>query len=156
MFPDDTEAAREQHRRFVLDVLEGRSPIRLSWPVRQALSFTPGLVKRRLAEWLRGHFHVSTQMECPVRTLSEVLAESHVERIDLLKLDVEAAESDVLAGLEPRDWPLVRQIVLEVHGGADNAKKVCSLLRDRGFRIVCEADPVRPLNFMVYGLVEQQ
>lgn len=51
---------------------------------------------------------------CTVRTLSRVLEELGVERIDLLKVDVEGAELDVLEGIEERHWPLIRQLVLEV------------------------------------------
>ena len=37
-----------------------------------------------------------------------------VSRIDLLKINVEKSELDVLRGLAPRDWPRIRQMVIEV------------------------------------------
>jgi len=51
---------------------------------------------------------------CEVRTLGGILREHSVERIDLLKIDVEGAELDVLAGLEDSQWPLVRQLAMEI------------------------------------------
>jgi len=51
---------------------------------------------------------------CQVRTLSGIIRENHVERINLLKIDVEGAEMDVLAGIEECHWPLVRQLSMEV------------------------------------------
>jgi natural product biosynthesis luciferase-like monooxygenase protein/FkbM family methyltransferase len=51
---------------------------------------------------------------CPLLTLSGVIAEHSVERIDLLKIDVEKSELDVLSGLRPEDWRKIRQIVIEV------------------------------------------
>jgi hypothetical protein len=34
--------------------------------------------------------------------------------VDLLKVDVERAELQVLEGVAARDWPAIRQVVLEV------------------------------------------
>ena len=51
---------------------------------------------------------------CSVRTLSGVIDEHRVERIDLLKVDVEGAEMDVLTGIEARHWPMIRQLAMEV------------------------------------------
>jgi hypothetical protein len=34
--------------------------------------------------------------------------------VGLLKINVERAELEVLQGLEPRDWPLVRQVAAQV------------------------------------------
>jgi acyl carrier protein len=45
-------------------------------------------------------------------TLAEVVA---AHRIDLLKIDVEKAEADVLAGIDPATWEKIDQVVLEVH-----------------------------------------
>ena len=44
---------------------------------------------------------------CQLKTLSEVIRESQVERIDLLKVDVEKSELDVLAGIDEDDWPKI-------------------------------------------------
>ena len=53
-------------------------------------------------------------MPCQLRTLSGIIREHRIERIDLLKIDVEGAEMDVLAGIEEHHWPLVRQLSMEV------------------------------------------
>ena len=37
-------------------------------------------------------------------TLSDVLREENVTRIDLLKIDVEKSEMDVLLGIDEQDW----------------------------------------------------
>ena len=52
---------------------------------------------------------------CELRTLSDVIDEHSVERIDLLKIDAEKSELDILRGLRDEHWPRVRQMVLEVH-----------------------------------------
>ena len=57
-----------------------------------------------------------------------------VERIDLLKIDVEGAELDVLAGVEDEHWPLIRQISMEVEPmNKRHLPALCERLRSLGF-----------------------
>jgi hypothetical protein len=78
-----------------------------------------------------------------VRPLSAVLDEQGIERIDLLKVDVEGAELDVLRGLEDRHWPLVRQAVVEVEGWARHRETVRDVFAARGFTVEAVQDPVQ-------------
>ncbi|MEZ0542398.1 FkbM family methyltransferase [Fibrella arboris] len=70
---------------------------------------------------------------CQVRTLSEVIDEQQVATIDLLKVDVEHGELDVLRGMADRHWPMIRQVVMEVHAIEDRLEQVTTLLREQGF-----------------------
>lgn len=74
-------------------------------------------------------------LECEVRSLSDVIGETGVERIDLLKIDVERAEHEVLDGIDDRDWPRIRQIVAEVHDHAGGLRRFGDALVERGFRV---------------------
>ncbi|MFD9816823.1 FkbM family methyltransferase [Streptomyces sp. NPDC059080] len=78
---------------------------------------------------------------CAVRTLTEVAAEAGLDRIDLLKIDVEKAEADVLAGIDETLWARVRQIVLEVHDLDGRLARIVGQLRDRGFTVTHDQDP---------------
>ncbi|OLZ67256.1 hypothetical protein AV521_25790 [Streptomyces sp. IMTB 2501] len=80
----------------------------------------------------------TTEEPARLRRLSEVIDENGVERIDLLKVDVQRAELDVLHGLEERHWPLVQQIAMEVHDSTGSETEgrlteVVSLLEKHGF-----------------------
>ncbi len=88
-----------------------------------------------LADRLEGR-HVT----CRLTTLSEVIREHGVERIDLLKIDVEKSELDVLAGIAEEDWPKIRQVVVEVHDLDGRLRRVEADLAARGFRVVAEQD----------------
>ncbi|HEY0781761.1 MAG TPA: FkbM family methyltransferase, partial [Thermoanaerobaculia bacterium] len=77
---------------------------------------------------------------CPLRTLSQVIAEHAVDEIDLLKIDVEKSELDVLAGLAARDWPKVRQAVVEVHDLPGRIAQVQELFAAHGFAVQVEQD----------------
>ncbi|HEV7518278.1 MAG TPA: amino acid adenylation domain-containing protein, partial [Thermoanaerobaculia bacterium] len=80
------------------------------------------------------------QVTCRLRTLSEVIAEEGVGRIDLLKIDVEKSELAVLAGLAEEDWSKVRQVVLEVHDVEGRLAQVLALLSRHGFEVAAEQD----------------
>jgi hypothetical protein len=77
----------------------------------------------------------SERITCRFRTLSDVMREHGVERIDLLKIDAEKSESDVLAGIRDEDWPKIRQIVVEVHDVDGRLDQITSLLDRRGYRV---------------------
>jgi FkbM family methyltransferase len=67
-----------------------------------------------------------------LETLERVLVEEKVERVDLLKIDVEGPELDVLRGLGERSWPLVRQVVMETHNRDGRQREIEDLLARHG------------------------
>lgn len=75
-------------------------------------------------------------VECELRTISEVMADHGVPRIDLLKIDAEGEELEVLRGIEPDDWPKIRQVVVEVHDVDGRLSDITTLLREHGFHEV--------------------
>jgi len=83
----------------------------------------------------------SKTVSAQLRTLSSVIAEEGIERIDLLKINVEKSELDVLLGLQPDDWPKIRQLVIEVDR-QDNLEPITTLLERHGFEVLVEQDPL--------------
>ena len=71
--------------------------------------------ERFIEELVGGILGRKTEYQCRLRRLSDVLAETGVEEISLLKIDAEGSEMEILAGIAPPDWPRIRQIVMEVH-----------------------------------------
>ena len=76
-----------------------------------------------------------------LRTLSSVMAEQGIDRIDLLKVNVEKSEHDVLLGLSPGDWLKIRQLVIEVDQG-ENLNPIIVLLERYGYEVLVEQDPL--------------
>jgi len=107
----------------------------------QAAAGAPGFeeVLRSEARLLDQRLRAETYTR-PVRTLSGVVAEVGVERIDLLKIDVEKSEAEVLAGIAERDWPKVRQIVAEVHDLGGRPAAIAADLGSRGFAVTVEQE----------------
>ena len=71
---------------------------------------------------------------CAVRTVSSMIRALKTQRIDLLKIDVEGAEMDVLAGIEEEHWPAIRMISMEVApANKVGLSELCDRLRGLGF-----------------------
>ena len=90
---------------------------------------------------LEGRFR-PVAMTCELRTLSSVVREHGLARVDLLKIDVEKAELDVLEGVEEPDWARIGQVVAEVHDLDDRLSRIAEMLTDRGFSVTVDQDEV--------------
>jgi hypothetical protein len=111
----------------------------------QLMEYSEELIEARL---------VGETYSCELRTLSSVIAEYDLARIDLLKIDVQKSELDVLAGIAEGDWGKLRQIVIEVHDTAGQCERVTALLRARGFTTLVEQEALYrgSVMFNVYAI----
>ena len=82
----------------------------------------------------------SEQFRCRLRTVSEVIAAEKIERIDLLKIDVEKSELEVFEGIEEQDWEKIGQLVIEVHDLDARLGRMQRLLQGRGYEVSVEQD----------------
>ncbi|HET8888131.1 MAG TPA: amino acid adenylation domain-containing protein, partial [Candidatus Angelobacter sp.] len=83
----------------------------------------------------------SEEYTCRLRTVSEIIEENGVEKIDLLKIDVEKGEHDVLRGIRDCDWPKIRQLAMEVHDIPGRLDAIASLLTAHGYEVNYEKGP---------------
>jgi amino acid adenylation domain-containing protein/FkbM family methyltransferase len=83
----------------------------------------------------------SVEVPAELRTLSSVIRSEGIDRIDLLKINVEKSEIDVLRGIDEVDWKIIRQLVIEVDE-LKSVEPIMCLLRDHGFEMVLEQDPM--------------
>lgn len=124
-FAADPERDAATIQTVVENVLHAQFPV-------TSLDLRP-VVSRLLRDRLLADVH-----PCRTRTLSTVLRETGVDRIDLLKIDTEGSETEVLRGIEAPDWERVRQIVLEVHGHDEQRQAVVALLEKQGFDVLVD------------------
>ena len=75
-----------------------------------------------------------------LRPLGDLIDASGLTRIDLLKINIERAELDALAGIRDDQWPMIRQIAVEVHDVEGRLQTVLALLRSKGFDIGVDED----------------
>nr|QEO74685.1 AMP-dependent synthetase and ligase [uncultured bacterium] len=104
----------------------------------------------QLDELLNEYLRAETY-NCPVKTLSDVIREHGIERIDLLKIDVEGSEFEVLSGIQETDWRRIKQIAIEVHSRLI-LKRITSLLEAHGFRYVVDDSMVVQENGNGHGV----
>ncbi|KAI5073303.1 hypothetical protein GOP47_0011316 [Adiantum capillus-veneris] len=107
-------------------------------------------------------FEGARQYVVPMTTLSDVMEERGIERVDILKVDVEGAELMVLKGVQDVHWSRISQVVMEVpdideeiytEGTIASVKRVLlitQLLKKHGFMVITEFDP-NGKNHMVYA-----
>ena len=135
MYPAMSAENRRNFNQAVVNVLNGAANVPLRRPLRTLLTFTPGPVKRLIADLVRRYFLRGQQIHCPLQTISGIVNEHHLDRIDLLKIDAEAAEFDIVAGVRPEHWPRIRQAVMEIHNGDTESPKMEEFLKSVGFTV---------------------
>ncbi|MEM9291608.1 MAG: FkbM family methyltransferase [Acidobacteriota bacterium] len=120
----------EEEKRALKAVLQGEARKGVA-EVEQLLEHVDEYLDERLQQ---------VDYTCRLTTLKAVLEDHPVPRIDLLKVDVQKAEEQVLAGLGEEHWPKVRQLVLEVHDVEGRCRRLTELLRQRGFQVTAVQD----------------
>lgn len=70
----------------------------------------------------------------PSTTLKRIIKQFKIEKIDLLKMDIEGSEYEVLYHF--KQFEIVRQISMEWHYGASNMAKLIIFLEKKGFKTV--------------------
>ncbi len=91
------------------------------------------VIRRVLSHALATHH----DHDCDFVPLSQVLDEQQLERVDLLKVDVQGSESSVFDGLRDDQWPRIQSIAMEVNRflGPPEAEDLQERLEARGFRV---------------------
>ena len=151
-FPSDStryiEAKRREHYAFFDRGAERWRSMRMvpavASDVVQRLVRT--LAKVRLGPWLSDQISGIERFRCDLRTLSHIIDSHAVERIDVIKIDVEGAELDVLRGILPEHWSRVQKVVIEGHDEDGALSRVRALLREVGLIHFVESVPACATN----------
>jgi FkbM family methyltransferase len=80
-------------------------------------------------------------LEVQLRTLSSVIDEESIERINLLKINVEKSEWEVLQGIDEVHWRHIEQVVIKVDM-LENLDAIVQLLEAQGLQSVVDQDSV--------------
>lgn len=95
-----------------------------------------GFVKNPATRFLFDRSLGLTQLQCPLTSIEAIVHAQEVDRIDLLKVDVEGAELDVLLGIGPSTWPKIRQVVMEGHDKDGRLSRIKGMLDQAGFSFI--------------------
>lgn len=104
------------------------------------------LLADHIEEVLEGRFDAQIH-ECRLRRLSDVFDENGLDRIDVLKIDVQRAELDVLRGIDERHLRRIRAISMELHDDpsgvtAGRGSVISNMLEQAGFQVDLRQDPL--------------
>ena len=80
---------------------------------------------------IKNSFHTQ-KVKCELTTVSNIIREYGLDRVDVLKLHAEHSEWDILQGIEEKDWSKIQQIVIQIEG-VDTIAMVEDLLRKHNF-----------------------
>jgi FkbM family methyltransferase len=97
-------------------------------------------VRSLLVDKLIAYASVTQSRECPLMRLSDFLSDHKIDRVDLLKVDVEGSEWDVLRGVDDDDWGKIRQVVMEVNDVEGRVAGISEWLRERGFEVATKQE----------------
>ena len=94
--------------------------------------FIPRIAFHALSRLLRAN---RAHVTCELRTLSQIIDEYRLERIALLKLDIEGCERAALESIDDVHWPRIDQIVAELHDRRRDLAPLTELLHRHGFTV---------------------
>ena len=81
----------------------------------------------------------SDKFICPLVSVSDVIDENKLTQIGLLKIDAEKSEEAILAGIRDDHWPIIEQVIIEVHKQSGfGVEGVLELFKKHGF--ICTED----------------
>lgn len=127
VYKADTQELREQIKQSALRNLNSL-PTSARW-----IRWIPPILRSFILDSKLGKAFQVEQVTCQLRTISEIMSENEIERIDLLKVDVEKSELDVLLGIDQNDWGKIRQVAVEIHDLESRVDKIRELLKNQGF-----------------------
>jgi hypothetical protein len=147
MYPADSRVDRERALHYTEQMIHQTVAPWLSHVIHRL----PRTVQRLVVSRVEAFYGQSRPVQCPVKTLSQVMDECQIEQIDLLKIDAERAELDILRGIERRHWPVIRQLILEVHyPHGPRYDELVQLLQSQGFDIATQHNPTNQDSQMFY------
>jgi FkbH-like protein/FkbM family methyltransferase len=93
-----------------------------------------------VAELTADRLRCSTH-ECRLISVSDIIRENQLEKVNLLKIDAEKSELEILKGIDDRDWPKIEQVVMEIHDRTGEAvKRITELLARKGYRCAVQEE----------------
>lgn len=149
LYPDDSKEQRDSMKKVVLDNLKD-APSFIRW-----LRWLPPFMRSFILDSKIDKAFQMQQVTCDLRTVSQIIREHNIQKIDLLKVDVERSELDVILGIEREDWQKIKQVVMEIHNLDNRIERVTALLKEHGFNeIIVEQEAFLKgyENFNLYAL----
>lgn len=102
--------------------------------MRSSISDKNSIEYQRVPQIVSERFQNVKTLNVPTKTISGLIGELGIKRIDLLKIDAEKSEVSILKGIRRADWAVIEQIVLEAHSKKD-VGHIERLLKSKGYEV---------------------
>lgn len=136
-FPEDAKQLHNQLKSAIINNIH-EAPPRI-----RRLRWLPRFLRSIILEQEEKRAFQIEQVTCQMRTLSDILQEHNIQKIDLLKVDVEKSELDVFLGIQEQDWQKIKQVVVEVHDIDGRVEKITNFLKNHGLsKVILEQEPM--------------
>lgn len=93
----------------------------------------PSFLSSSIARYLKSG---SKKITCQLCSVSDMIEEHNIPEISLLKIDCEGGELDVFMGIKDQHWPLIKQVVAEVHNTENRLDFITNMLKGKGFHSI--------------------
>ncbi len=125
-------ANNSEDRKALETIVRGALKKEIGAPDKALDNYTDELITDRLR---------SQTYSCRIMSVSDIIRENKIEKVHLLKIDAEKSELDIIKGIDERDWPLIEQIVVEVHDRTKQALiQIERLLTEKGYSCAIEQE----------------
>jgi amino acid adenylation domain-containing protein/FkbM family methyltransferase len=94
----------------------------------------------------------SKRIKVQTKTVSQIIAEENIEKIDLLKIDVENSEHLVINGISENDWDKIESIIIEIHDVDGRLENIRGILEQKGFNTYVEKEQMLSEDDILYNL----
>lgn len=135
MYPDDSEKEKALMQNSILNnlhiLIDSDAPFSL-----KLIKLMPKFIISYFLERRINKIFQIENISCQMKTISNVINEYKIKKIDLLKIDVEKSELDVIQGICSSDWERIKQTVIEVHNIDNRLSLIKDCLYSNGFTTV--------------------
>ena len=129
--PDFNERRKD---RLLTDLGAMTESFRSTGKCKWFFNCLPSCLVSLVARLFLGVLNHSEKVKCQLTTISSIIDQYDVDKIDLLKVDVEGCEERVLNGIDDKDWVKIQQLTLEVENFA-TVKRLTLKLEKLGFTV---------------------
>jgi FkbM family methyltransferase len=71
---------------------------------------------------------------CKLTSLGHFIEKNEINHIDFIKIDVEGAEFDVIKSIKPTQFPMIKQLSIEVHNINNRVDDLAFYLQEQGYQ----------------------
>jgi FkbM family methyltransferase len=118
--------------------------------ILRCLRWVPSLLLSLILHYpLKRTLYLKT-VTCQMQTLSQVLGDHRIGRIDLLKIDAEKSELEIFRGIVDQDWSKIQQVVVDVHDEGHRLEAITTVLQHYGLTEIKVEQPPTLKNSKIF------